>query len=72
MRQDETAEAVRLKRVLVRLSGRQMKWGVTDTAASLLAGLEKLLAVVDLLETENLAEILALASRVLPTLFRTG
>jgi hypothetical protein len=72
LRQDETPEAVRLKAVLVRLSGRQMKGGVTDTAPSLLAGLEKLLAVANVVETENLAEILALASRVLPTLFRTG
>ena len=61
-----------LRRVLVRLSGRQMKRGVESTAPALMAGLEKLLAVDDLLQTENLQEILALARRVLPTLFHSG
>jgi len=72
LRQDDSADATKLKAVLVRLSGRQMKHRVADTAPALLAGLEKLLAIVDLLETHNLADILALARRVLPTLFRTG
>jgi hypothetical protein len=72
LHQDDSAGAVRLKAVLVRLSGRQMKRGVTATAPALLAGLEKLLAVVDLLATHDLADILALARRVLPTLFETG
>jgi hypothetical protein len=72
LRQDDSADAVRLKGVLVRLSGRQMKRGVSETAPSLLAGLEKLLAVADLVVTHDLAEILALARRVLPTLFRSG
>ena len=72
LRRDESEEAVRLKAVLVRLSGRQMKWKVADTAPALLAGLEKLLAVDDLLATHDLADILALARRVLPTLFRSG
>jgi hypothetical protein len=72
LRQDDCEDATRLRKVLVRLSGRQMKWGVTDTAPALLAGLEKLLAVADLLVREDLGEILALARRVLPTLFRSG
>jgi hypothetical protein len=72
LRRDDSEEARRLKKVLVRLSGRQMKWGVTDTAPALLAGLEKLLALADLLATHDLAEILSLARRVLPTLFNTG
>jgi hypothetical protein len=72
LRQDDGEDAKRLKMILVRLSGRQMKWGVTDTAPALLAGLEKLLAVADLLVTEDLGEILALARRVLPMLFRSG
>ena len=72
LRQDDSEDAKRLKAVLVRLSGRQMKRGVADTAPALLAGLEKLLAVVDLLVTHDLSDILALARRVLPTLFRSG
>jgi hypothetical protein len=72
LRRDDSDDATRLRAVLVRLSGRQMKWGVADTAPALLAGLEKLLAVVDLLATHNLNDILELARRVLPTLFRSG
>ena len=57
-----TGEAAqRLRKILVRLSGRQMKVGVEATAPALLAGLEKLLAIDDLLQTEDLPEILALA-----------
>ena len=71
--QREDGEAARrLRKVLVRLSGRQMKHGVESTAPALLAGLEKLLAIDDLLQTEDLLEILALARQVLPTLFRPG
>jgi hypothetical protein len=72
LRQDTCEDATRLKAILVRLSGRQMKWGVTDTAPALLAGLEKLLAVADLLVRQDIEEILALAHRVLPTLFRSS
>ncbi len=72
LRQDDSEDATRLRTVLVRLSGRQMKWGVADTAPALLAGLEKLLAVVDLLASHDLTDILELARRVLPTLFRSG
>jgi hypothetical protein len=64
-------EAVRLRKILVRLSGRQMKHRVESTAPALLAGLEKLLAIDDLLRTEDLQAILALARKVLPKLFRT-
>jgi hypothetical protein len=56
----------------VRLSGRQMQRGVTDTAPALLAGLEKLLAVVDLLESHDLEEVLSLARRCLPKLFNSA
>lgn len=72
LQRDESEEASRLKAILVRLSGRQMRHKVTHTAPSLLAGLEKLLAVLDLLETEKLPEILALARRVLPKLFNSA
>ena len=70
--QREDGEAARrLRKTLVRLSGRQMKHGVESTAPALLAGLEKLLAIDDLLQTEDLQEILALARQVLPKLFRS-
>ncbi|HEY2909060.1 MAG TPA: hypothetical protein VGI99_02385 [Gemmataceae bacterium] len=49
-----------------------MKYGVADTAPALLAGLEKLLAVLQLLETHKLDEILELARRCLPELFSTA
>lgn len=72
LQREEGAEAATLRRVLVRLSGRQMKFGVESTAPALLAGLEKLLAIDDLLQTENLQEILALARRILPKLFNSA
>ncbi len=51
------------------LSGRRMRRGVESTAPALLAGLERLLAIDDLMRTEDLAEVLALARRALPRLF---
>jgi hypothetical protein len=72
LQRDASEEAKDLRKVLVRLSGRQMGYGVESTAPALLAGLEKLLAIEDLLESEDLAEVLALARKVLPRLFRSG
>jgi len=72
LQQDTSDEANKLKRILIRLSGRQMKHRVSDTAPALLAGLEKLLAVVDLLDTHDLEEILALARRHLPKFFNSA
>ena len=72
LQRDASEEAAKLRKLLVRLSGRQMACGVGSTAPSLLAGLEKLLAIDDVLQTEDLHEILALARRVLPMLFRSG
>jgi hypothetical protein len=72
LQRDETAEAARLRTILVRLSGRVMKHKVESTAPALLAGLEKLLAIDDLLRGEDVHEILALARRVLPKLFHSG
>ena len=72
LQREDGEAAQRLRKVLVRLSGRQMKHGVESTAPALLAGLEKLLAIDDLLQTEDLQEILALARQVLPKLFRPG
>jgi hypothetical protein len=69
LQRDKSPAAARLRVVLVRLSGRQMKHGVESTAPALLAGLERLLAIDDLMQVENLDEILELARRQLPRLF---
>ena len=65
-------EARRVRKILIRLSGRQMKYKVEFTTPALLAGLEKLLAIDDLMQDEDLQEVLALARKVLPQLFRSG
>jgi hypothetical protein len=72
LQQEVGDEAAEVRRVLVRLSGRQMKYQVESTASALLAGLEKLLAVLDLMTDYDLDEIRTLAERVLPTLFDSG
>ena len=72
LQRDLSPAAGELRRILVRLSGRQMKHRVESTAPALLAGLEKLLALDDLQTQYDLREVLTLARRVLPTLFRTG
>ncbi len=69
LQRDESEPAARLRKVLVRLSGRQMKHGVESTAPALLAGLERLLAIDDMMQVENLEEVLSLARRQLPRLF---
>lgn len=69
LQRDDSAAATEMKSILVQLSGRQMKRGVSDTAPALLAGLEKLLAIHNLLATHDLDRVLILAKRVLPTLF---
>jgi hypothetical protein len=72
LQRDASVEAGRVRRVLVRLSGRLMKRGVEATAPALLAGFEKLLAVDDLLQDGDvdLGEVMAMVRRVLPLLFR--
>jgi hypothetical protein len=69
LQHEESVEAVPVRRALVRLSGRQMKRGVDHTAPALLAGLDKLLAVLDLMRTHDLPTLLAQARRAMPTLF---
>lgn len=61
--------ASRLRVALVRLSGRLMKHRVESTAPALLEGLGRLLAIDDLMQSEDLGELLALARRVIPRLF---
>ncbi len=69
LQRDRSEPATQLSKVLVRLSGRQMKAKVASTAPALLAGLERLLAIDDLMQVEDLEKVLALARRVLPRLF---
>ena len=72
LQQDPCEEALRLKTILIRLSGRQMKHRVKHTAPALLAGLEKLLSIIDLLETQNLEEVIQLARATLPRFFNSA
>ncbi len=69
LQRDPSPAAAQLRIILVRLSGRQMKYGVESTAPALLAGLERLLAIDDLMQVEDLQEVLDLARRQLPRLF---
>jgi hypothetical protein len=62
----EAPEAAEARRLLVRLSGRQMKWGVEFTEPALLSGLWVLLAVMRVLEHQDLDDLLRLAQSVLP------
>lgn len=58
------AEAGELRRVLVRLSGRQMKWKVEFTYNALLAGLWSLLAMQDMLNNYGVEKIKSLLDNV--------
>jgi hypothetical protein len=51
------AEAAALRSLLVRLSGRQMKWGKDSTAPALLAGLWALLAMLEALKQHSVEEL---------------
>ena len=72
LQRDPRPAAAELRRVLIRLSGRQMGHGVGSTAPALLAGLEKLLAVLDLLEHHDPDELRRLARATLPALFNSS
>lgn len=58
--------AKQARRLLVRLSGRQMKWGVSFTKPALLAGLWTLLTMLETLENYSLNELRAIATIALP------
>jgi hypothetical protein len=72
LQRDESAEAAELRRVLMRLSGRQVKWGRESTAPALLAGLERLLALLDVLEHYDPEELRRLVHHALPFLFNSS
>jgi hypothetical protein len=55
-------EAVRLRTLLIRLSGRQMKRGTEFTEPALLAGMWVLLAMLDALQQHDIADLAHLAA----------
>jgi hypothetical protein len=61
---DQSPEANELKNILVRLSGRQMKYGKPYTAPALLAGLWGLLSMLALLEHYDLNDLKRLADKI--------
>jgi hypothetical protein len=68
LQRQQTREADELRQLLVRLSGRQMKHGVTCTAPALLAGLSILMPMLVLVDEDvgALLRLKHLAKKVLP------
>jgi hypothetical protein len=62
-----SVEAAHLRQLLVRLSGRQMRWGREATAPALLAGLWVLLAMLAVLEEHSVEELRRFKQLVLNT-----
>jgi Transposase DDE domain len=58
-------EASEIKKLLIRLSGRQMKWKKEFTYTALLAGLWSLLSMDDMLETLGAEKIKSLLAKIL-------
>jgi Transposase DDE domain len=61
---DNSPQAVELKEIVIRLSGRQMKRNRPHTAPALLAGLWVLLSMLELLEHYDLDELRRLAAEI--------
>jgi hypothetical protein len=68
LQNDSSAQATETKRLLVRLSGRQMKYGVESTPPALLAGMMVLLSVTDVLESSDvdIGQLKRIAKKALP------
>ena len=66
LERNECDTAVEMKTMLVKLSGRQMKRTRPFTAPALLAGLEKLIPLLELLETHSVNELKKLIKANLP------
>ncbi len=66
---DHSAPARQLQQILIRLSGRQTKRHRPVTAPALLAGLQILLAMLDLLDHYSLDDLKTLARQALPNFF---
>lgn len=63
-------EAEEFRRLIIRLSGRQMKWGRAFTEPALLAGLGVLLAMLDFIEQCDVEEVKRMAREFLPGHYR--
>lgn len=68
LQQSKDPESARLRTLLLRLSGRQMRRGVAHTAPALLAGYWNLLAIVDALDDHPVEELRQMAQMVNRTL----
>lgn len=68
LQQDDSPEAEQSKKILVRLSGRQMEYGRVSTAPALLAGFMSLLSINDLLtQTDiDIGQLKRIAKNALP------
>ena len=66
---DKSAQAAEFRALLVRLSGRQMKYGCAFTEPALLAGLGILLPMLHLLEYYDLAQLKELTAACLPGIY---
>jgi hypothetical protein len=67
LQRQPSAEASALRGLLVRLSGRQMRWGRESTAPALLAGLWVLLAMLQALEEHSVEDLRRFKQLVLGT-----
>jgi hypothetical protein len=68
---EEGEQADRMRELLVRLSGRLMKWGTKFTEPALMAGLGILLPMLDLMANFDLQDLQRLAKTTLPQLLQT-
>jgi hypothetical protein len=68
LQRDQSDQATETKKLLVRLSGRQMKRGVISTAPALLAGYMTLLSITDLLSSTDvdIGQLKRIAAEALP------
>jgi hypothetical protein len=66
LQSDDSPQAQEFKNILVRLSGRQMKWGRPHTAPALLAGFWTLLSMLSLLDHYNLSDLKQFAASYVP------
>ncbi len=68
LQNDDSKKAKQTKKILIRLSGRQMKYGVESTPPALLAGYMVLLSMTDLLESPDIdiGQLKRMAANALP------
>ena len=66
LERDHSERSVEMKTLLVKLSGRQMKRTRPFTAPAMLAGLEKLIPLLEILQTHTVQQLHDLAKETLP------